>query len=544
VVTRQVTLPAQTHFRDSRQQPRPCLEGNTVQSGLVEFYPESCATQQPDPQVAHRNLMVGEVFAGGQLGPLDQRQRLDSHRDPDRDPGGQARGAWLVPHRQIPVRRQQAHDLLGSAHLGKRLAYPELKGRPQSRAVRGATVIEVGAGSDVGKPAPLGKTAHRGEHGPFTEVAAIAGIGPVAGVDVLIGAQHHQFRPNLPGDALSTREFGACQAGRVGDGGQHGIGAERPDGRSQHHGGVDPAREGHHQPVQPSQPVEQSRRSIGGADEICSVHGRRSSHVRGGAGSREIVGAVVDSAPQPPQDPSSNPGQEPAGAAGTGDRIGEIGDIARLDLDRRRRTAVPEVVFADGKTEEQTLRLLAAQRRSEPGFPALATRCPDGVLRRAPSAFPAEPVVVDLVGRTVIVGALPPARGFVAVLTGGTSDLPVAREAIATLQALGAGHRLIADVGVAGLHRLLLHIDELSAADCVIAIAGMEGTLPVVVTGLIRAPVVGVPTSVGYGVSAGGYVAAAAMLATCAPGLSVVNIDNGFGAAAHAVKIVARVHGG
>jgi hypothetical protein len=152
--------------------------------------------------------------------------------------------------------------------------------------------------------------------------------------------------------------------------------------------------------------------------------------------------------------------------------------------------------------------------------------------------------VADPIGRTVIVGALPPARGFVAVLTGGTSDLPVAREAIATLQALGAGHRLIADVGIAGLHRLLAHLDELSVADCVIAIAGMEGTLPGVVTGLIRAPVVGVPTSVGYGVSAGGHVAAATMLASCAPGLSVVNIDNGFGAAAHAVKIVARVHGG
>ncbi|MGB6165203.1 MAG: nickel pincer cofactor biosynthesis protein LarB [Pseudonocardiaceae bacterium] len=244
---------------------------------------------------------------------------------------------------------------------------------------------------------------------------------------------------------------------------------------------------------------------------------------------------MVDSAPRSPRDP--------AGAAGTGNRISEVGDIARLDLDRARRTAVPEVIFAGGKTEEQTLRLLAAQRRSEPRFPALATRCPDGVLRRAPSAFPTEPVVADPVGRTVIVGALPPARGFVAVLTGGTSDLPVAREAIATLQALGAGHRLIADVGVAGLHRLLAHLDELSRADCVIAIAGMEGTLPGVLTGLIRAPVVGVPTSVGYGVSAGGYVAAAAMLASCAPGLPVVNIDNGFGAAAHAVKIVTRVHG-
>lgn len=205
---------------------------------------------------------------------------------------------------------------------------------------------------------------------------------------------------------------------------------------------------------------------------------------------------------------------------------------------------MPEVVFAQGKTEEQTLQLLAAARRGHPDFPALATRCPDGVLRRAHNAFPAEPVVVDSVGRTVIVGALPPERGYVAVVTAGTSDLPVAHEAIATLQALGVGYRLITDVGVAGLHRLFAHLDELSVADCVIAIAGMEGTLPGVVTGLIRAPVVAVPTSVGYGVSAGGYVAAATMLASCAPGLSVVNIDNGFGAAAHAVKIVEKVHGG
>jgi NCAIR mutase (PurE)-related protein len=240
---------------------------------------------------------------------------------------------------------------------------------------------------------------------------------------------------------------------------------------------------------------------------------------------------VVDSTPRPWPD-------------WDGDRIGDIAGIAHLDLDRRRRTGVPEVVFAEGKTDEQTLRLLAAARRAEPGLPALATRCPDGVLHRAPRALAGDPVAVDSVGRTVIVGALPPARGFVAVVTAGTSDLPVAHEAVATLQALGAGYRLIPDIGVAGLHRLFAHLDELSAADCVIAIAGMEGTLPGVVSGLIRAPVVGVPTSVGYGVSAGGHVAAASMLASCAPGMSVVNIDNGFGAAAHAVKIVGKVHGG
>ncbi|MGH3786977.1 MAG: nickel pincer cofactor biosynthesis protein LarB [Pseudonocardiaceae bacterium] len=246
----------------------------------------------------------------------------------------------------------------------------------------------------------------------------------------------------------------------------------------------------------------------------------------------------------PAPHPASDAARDSVAGPVAGDRIGEVGGIARLDLDRRRRTAVPEVVFADGKTEEQTLCLLAAQRLSEPELPALATRCSDGVLHRAASAFPTEPVLADPIGRTLIVGALPPARGFVAVLTGGTSDLPVAREAIATLQALGAGHRLIADIGVAGLHRLLAHVDDLFEADCVIAIAGMEGTLPGVVTGLIRAPVVGVPTSVGYGVSAGGQVAMATMLASCAPGLTVVNIDNGFGAAAHAIKIVTRVHGG
>ncbi|MGH3915319.1 MAG: nickel pincer cofactor biosynthesis protein LarB [Pseudonocardiaceae bacterium] len=226
------------------------------------------------------------------------------------------------------------------------------------------------------------------------------------------------------------------------------------------------------------------------------------------------------------------------------DRIAEINGLARLDVDRRYRTGVPEVIFAESKTAEQTLQLLAAQRCADPDFPALATRCPEEVLSRASARFPTELVTADPVGRTVIVGAPPPARGLVVVLTGGTSDLPVARETIATLQTLGAGHRLIADVGVAGLHRLLAQLDELATADCVIAIAGMEGTLPGVVAGLVRAPVVGVPTSVGYGVSAGGYVSAAAMLASCAPGLSVVNVDNGFGAATHAVKIVARVHGG
>ncbi|WP_407563677.1 nickel pincer cofactor biosynthesis protein LarB [Streptomyces sp. 184] len=218
--------------------------------------------------------------------------------------------------------------------------------------------------------------------------------------------------------------------------------------------------------------------------------------------------------------------------------VAEVGDFARLDVGRRRRTGVPEVVYADGKTPQQTLQLLAELRRRTPEFPALATRCPEEVLREAPDAFADEPVRVDTRARTVTVGALPDPRGTVAVLTAGTSDLPVAREAVATLDALGTGSRLFADVGVAGLSRLLSLLGEVRTADCAIVVAGMDGALPSVVTGLLTAPVVGVPTSVGYGFADGGRAAAGAMLSSCAPGLTVVNIDNGFGAAVHAAKIV------
>ena len=215
-----------------------------------------------------------------------------------------------------------------------------------------------------------------------------------------------------------------------------------------------------------------------------------------------------------------------------------VEEYARLDVDRRARTGVPEAVFAQGKEPEHTLRLLAELRDRDPDGPALATLCPDAVLDASATAFPGEHVRVDRVARTVIVGDLPRPAGTVAVLTAGTTDLPVARECLATLAAVGVGARLVADVGVAGLHRLLGVLDEVRAADCVVTIAGMDGALPGVVAGLVAAPVVAVPTSVGYGVAAGGLAAAATMLAACSPGLAVVNIDNGFGAAVLAAKIL------
>jgi hypothetical protein len=128
------------------------------------------------------------------------------------------------------------------------------------------------------------------------------------------------------------------------------------------------------------------------------------------------------------------------------------------------------------------------------------------------------------------------------VVTAGTTDLPVARECAATLAVLGVHADLLADVGVAGLGRLLARLGDLRAAECVIVVAGMDGALPSVVAGLVSVPAIGVPTSVGYGVAAGGLAAAASMLASCSPGLAVVNIDNGFGAAVHAAKIIRAVH--
>ena len=226
------------------------------------------------------------------------------------------------------------------------------------------------------------------------------------------------------------------------------------------------------------------------------------------------------------------------------DPVLRVEDIAELDPSRRRRTGVPEVVFAESKTPEQTLRLLAALRAADRDGPALATRCPDEVITAADAAFPGDTITVDPVGRTLVVGELPPPSGNTVVLTAGTTDLPVARECLTTLRVLGVHADLVPDVGVAGLHRLLGHLDRLRGAESVVVVAGMDGALPSVVAGLVAAPVVGVPTSVGYGVAAGGVASACTMLSSCSPGLVVVNIDNGFGAAVHVAKLHRAVLGG
>ncbi|HUK65618.1 MAG TPA: nickel pincer cofactor biosynthesis protein LarB [Anaeromyxobacteraceae bacterium] len=203
-----------------------------------------------------------------------------------------------------------------------------------------------------------------------------------------------------------------------------------------------------------------------------------------------------------------------------------LGDFATLDTHRALRTGMPEVVFAQGKTPAQ---VAAIARRLASRGPLLVTRLdPDqaGAARRAVRG-----AIYDPVSRTLRKGRMRlPTRGPVAVCCAGTSDIPVCEEAVATLEVMGVRAIKVYDVGVAGLHRLLARRAELDRCVALVVAAGMEGALPSVVGGLVSRPVVGLPTSVGYGASLGGMAPLLAMLNSCAPNVTVVNVDNGFGA--------------
>jgi hypothetical protein len=226
-------------------------------------------------------------------------------------------------------------------------------------------------------------------------------------------------------------------------------------------------------------------------------------------------------------------GRDAAGAA-----VVDLG-FARLDGDRLARTGDPEVILGRGKTAEQIVTGLAALHERHPGRAVLATRVPaEGRALARERLAGAE---VDDVARTVVLGDPPEPHGDVVVVSAGTSDGPVAAEATVTIRVHGAHASHIPDVGVAGLHRLLAVRDRLAAADALVVVAGMEGALPSVVAGLVGVPLVAVPTSVGYGTGADGLAAVLAMLNSCAPGVVVVNVDNGYGAGVHAARVARAV---
>ena len=212
-------------------------------------------------------------------------------------------------------------------------------------------------------------------------------------------------------------------------------------------------------------------------------------------------------------------------------------DFAKIDYLRKKRTGFPEVIFCKGKTDEQICAIMRAM--NDRGTEViLATKATQGnfdkvtPLIKSAEFFPSAGII-RVVNRQ-------PDRtgGVIAVLTGGTADIPVAEEAAVTAESFGNDVLRIYDVGVAGLHRLLGRLEEIRRADVVIAVAGMEGALGSVVGGLVDAPVIAVPTSVGYGSSFGGISALLTMLNSCAAGSSVVNIDNGFGAGFMAASII------
>lgn len=219
---------------------------------------------------------------------------------------------------------------------------------------------------------------------------------------------------------------------------------------------------------------------------------------------------------------------EEGGAAVAAAYTGDLG-FAAIDHRRGERTGYPEVVYCEGKTDAQAEAIIAHFR--ERGLPALGTRAGKSLAERVLPRFP--DARYDELSRVLSVGAAcaeAEREGLVVVVAAGTSDLPVAREAVLTAEFFGSRVLSVTDVGVAGIHRLFARIDEIRRARVVVAVAGMEGALPSVLAGLVAAPVIAVPTSVGYGASFGGLSALLGMLTACAPGISVVNIDNGFGA--------------
>jgi len=241
---------------------------------------------------------------------------------------------------------------------------------------------------------------------------------------------------------------------------------------------------------------------------------------------RDLLGKVADGS-MPIESALASLSQEPSESLG----------FATIDHHRALRQGFPEVVYGAGKTTEQLVAI--AQRIADRGDGVLMTRvAPESV---APLLEALPDAESNALARTVRVRAAQPlatARGSVLVVTAGTSDLPVAEEAAVTADAMGCVAERLTDVGVAGIHRLLGSSAVLERASVIIVVAGMDGALSSVVGGLVRVPVIAVPTSVGYGAAFGGIAPLLTMLNSCAAGVTVVNIDNGFGAAVAAARIL------
>ena len=214
---------------------------------------------------------------------------------------------------------------------------------------------------------------------------------------------------------------------------------------------------------------------------------------------------------------------------------------AKLDMHRKMRSGFPEVIFCSGKPDEFLVKIY--KRMAEADGQAFGTRASAHQYELVKKEIP--DITYDPVSRILKLERTPKERkGLVAVVTGGTADIPVAEEAAQTAEYFGTNVERIYDVGVSGIHRLLAQTDKLQQANCIVAVAGMEGALASVVGGLVSNPVIAVPTSVGYGANFGGLTAPMTMINSCANGIAVVNIDNGYGAGYMATQINRLAYGG
>ena len=214
---------------------------------------------------------------------------------------------------------------------------------------------------------------------------------------------------------------------------------------------------------------------------------------------------------------------------------------AKLDIHRKMRSGFPEVIFCSGKPDEFLVNIY--ERMAESEGQAFGTRASARQYELVRKVIP--DISYDPVSRILKLERKPKEqKGLVAVVTGGTADIPVAEEAAQTAEYFGTKVERIYDVGVSGIHRLLAQTDKLQEANCIVAVAGMEGALASVVGGLVRNPVIAVPTSVGYGANFGGLSALMTMINSCANGIAVVNIDNGYGAGYMATQINRLAYGG
>jgi len=215
--------------------------------------------------------------------------------------------------------------------------------------------------------------------------------------------------------------------------------------------------------------------------------------------------------------------------------------FAKVDHHRQLRRGFPEVIYCPGKTTEQIIEIFS--NLAEKGSNVLATRAPENVFNKLAETKKFPNARYEKAARAIVLRQkeLEPSKSVIPIVTAGTADLPVADEARVTAEIMGQRTEIISDVGVAGLHRLLQQLDKLQKANVIIVVAGMEGALAGVVAGLVSCPVIGVPTSVGYGTALRGFAALLTMLNSCAAGVTVVNIDNGFSAAVTASMINKKI---